>query len=136
MGRPYATLVLDIPDDLMRQVFDLPKSERGETLSDTLNMLVRKGLAKTEFHDLSEGERDRILGLMFFTARDFPIGKVFTTPELTAEINLSPTDRKWFGRAFANAVKNCQYVSACEKTAQNLSQYVRVGIPSLVGESK
>ena len=126
--KPFAQIMLDIPDDILRQLMSLPKNEQGETLSDTINAMVRKGLRKEEFRELVEGERDQILGELFDTIRgDFKVGRTFNLRELLAKYNLDPTERKRIGRAFSDAVKNCQYVEFSEKTAQNLSTYIRVG---------
>lgn len=127
MTKPFATMLLDIPDDVLRQLLDQPKDEQGETLSETVSMALRRGLQRlADPRTLTEAEADQAIVEAATQIIAFPIGKTFTSNDLFGSMNLAPTDRKRIGKMFAAAVKGLHYVVLDGKTAQNHSTYRRV----------
>lgn len=118
-------LLLEVPDELVKELLDLPKGESFGTLEENITAYIRKGLSKSNGTIIPIDQLEDKLRLMIDYIISMPAGKEFTTRDLLAEDGLHPNTRKALGRALAGEAQESELFELVGKTQQNLSQYRR-----------
>lgn len=118
-------ILVNVPDELVKELLDLPKGERCDTLEATITAYVRKGLSKTSATIIPVEHLEDKLQSLLRKIEEMPSGKEFTTRELLADDGLHPNTRKALGRALAGEAQESEVFELIGKTQQNLSQYRR-----------
>jgi hypothetical protein len=118
-------ILVNVPDELVKQLLDLPKSERCNTLEETITTYVRKGLSKTSATIIPVEQLEDKLQSMIRTIEEFPSGEKFTVPGLLAHDNVHPDTRKLLGKLLSGEARESKVFELVGKTQANLSQYRR-----------
>lgn len=118
-------LLLEVPDELVKELLDLPKGESFGTLEENITAYIRKGLSKSNGTIIPVDQLEDKLAYMLGQIEAMPVGKEFTTRDLLADDGLHANTRKALGRALAGEAQENEMFELVGKTQQNLSQYRR-----------
>ncbi len=120
-------ILVEVPDELVRAILALPKSERPEgDLAESITHFVRRGLANKAKAMLDEGAQVDLLYSLMQRIKALAVGHKFTLNDLTDDLQLHPNTKKMLGRKLAQAANEATLFRNVGKTAQNLITYERI----------